>query len=104
MKKSSKIILITSACLILGGLVIAVIAGTVGGTKQMQELADKHALSFNMPWDGKLKITMNGLYFTNDEYEKEEDAEVQTEKNEVFAAENIAKIEMKLGAAEVEIK
>ena len=68
MKKSTKIILITSACLIFGGILIAGISGAVGGTRQFKQLVDSQALDFDLPWeDAKLKITTGGIYFTHEE-------------------------------------
>lgn len=116
MKKSSIIILITSAALIFGGIIIAGICGMVGGTRQFKELANQQALNFDLPWeDTKLKLTTDGLYFTN---ENEEDAESERSFDE---SENISgdsqfsgietdkisevkNIEMELGAGEIELK
>lgn len=115
MKKSTKIILITSACLIFGGILIAGISGAVGGTKQFKQLVDKQALNFDLPWeDTKLKITTDGLYFTNENEDEREyerpfeapevmglvDEEITTAVNE----NQIKNIEMELGAGSIEIK
>ncbi len=115
MKKSTKIILITSACLIFGGILIAGISGAVGGAKQFKQLVDKQALNFDLPWeDTKLKITTDGLYFTNenqDESESERPFEMpegmKATDEEISAAvseKQIQNIEMDLGAGSVEIK
>lgn len=120
MKKSTKIILITSACLILGGTLIAGISGAVGGTRQFKELVDSQALNFDLPWDNaQLKLTTSGLYFTNEEEvphlpgtpEPPEDsvlAESLKEsggKNLIDAPTTEIKcIEIELGAGEVELK
>lgn len=115
MKKSTKIILITSACLIFGGILIAGISGAGGGTKQFKQLVDKQALNFDLPWeDTKLKITTDGLYFTNeneDESENERPFEAPEVMGlvdeEITAAVNenqIKNIEMNLGAGSIEIK
>ncbi len=111
MKKSSKIILITAACLIFGGIVIAGISGAVGGTRQAKELVDKQELNFDLPWgDTKLKLTTGGLYFTNEDEEEGEterpfDATEQPETAvETVEFSEVKKIEMELGAGEIEIK
>ncbi len=120
MKKSTQIILITSAALIFGGILIAGICGAVGGTRQFKELADKQALTFDMPWeDTKLKLTTDGLYFVNGD---EDDADntrpfeapeatdgtefsgTVTEKVSDVAMSEVKNIEMELGAGEIEIK
>jgi hypothetical protein len=116
MKKSSIIILITSAALIFGGIIIAGICGMVGGTRQFKELADQQALNFELPWeDTKLKLTTDGLYFTN---ENEEDADSDRPFDEPetvsgngqfsgIATDKIGEvknIEMELGAGEIELK
>ena len=121
MKKSSIIILIISAALIFGGIIIAGICGMVGGTRQFKELADQQALNFDLPWeDTKLKLTTDGLYFTN---ENEADAESErpfdepegvsegsqfsgtaTEKISDVKMSEIKNIEMELGAGEIELK
>lgn len=110
MKKSTKIILITSACLIFGGILIAGISGAVGGTRQFKQLVDSQALDFELPWeDAKLKITTTGIYFTNEDEDKED------EKDRPFGAPEgmtgnyevdgeIKNIEMNLGAGTIEIK
>ena len=126
MKKSTKIILITSACLIFGGILIAGISGAVGGTRQFKELADKQALNFDLPWeDTKLKLTTDGLYFVNGDEEDENVTrpfespevaegiyEVKPGEYEIDASayledpvsEEITSIEMELGAGEIEIR
>lgn len=129
MKKSTKIILITSACLIFGGILIAGISGAVGGTRQFKELVDRQALNFDLPWgDAELKLTTSGLYFTNGDEKAEKESERQFEEAETAetaettetaeVAENIEaseksigvevskvrNIELELGAGEIEIK
>ncbi len=110
MKKSTKIILITSACLIFGGILIAGISGAVGGTRQFKQLVDSQALDFELPWeDAKLKITTSGLYFTNEDEDNEDEngrpfdaPEGVTGNYEVDG--EIKNIEMNLGAGTIEIK
>lgn len=117
MKKSTKIILITSACLIFGGILIAGVSGAVGGTRQFKELVDKQALNFDLPWeDTQLKLTTDGLYFINsdeDEVESErsldasEDSQFSgtvTEKVSEVTMSEVKNIEMELDAGEIEIK
>lgn len=118
MKKSTKIILITSACLIFGGILIAGISGAVGGTRQFKELADKQALNFDLPWeDTKLKLTTDGLYFVNGDEEdasveserpfeapEEQSSEIVTEKVSDVAMSEVKNIKMELGAGEIELK
>nr|MBQ8252582.1 DUF4097 family beta strand repeat protein [Lachnospiraceae bacterium] len=127
MKRSTKIILITSACLFFGGILIAGISGAVGGTRQFKELADKQALSFDLPWeDTKLKLTTEGLYFVNgdeDAVENDEETErpfdepddvtssedghfsgTETENAADVALSEVKNIEMELGAGEIELK
>lgn len=132
MKKSTKIILITSACLIFGGILIAGISGAVGGTRQFKELVDRQALNFDLPWEGsQLKITTEGIYFTNsdeggansehpiDAPESSEDivivdgsepsSDVTGVSEGVEAPINVPvtkvkRIEMNLGAGEIELK
>ncbi|MBE5882460.1 MAG: DUF4097 domain-containing protein [Lachnospiraceae bacterium] len=111
MKKSTKIILITSACLILGGLLIAVVSGAIGGARQFKELADRQELSFEVPFaDAQLRLNTSGLYFTSkDEPDREEERafeapEVSGETVAVTDAGEIKNIEMKLGAGEIKIK
>lgn len=114
MKRSTKIVLITSACLIFGGILIAGISGAVGGTRQFKELVDKQALNFDLPGgNSQLKLTTEGLYFTNEDDEEQESArpfdEPETAKEgegKVPATDSseIRNIEMELGAGEIEIK
>ena len=123
MKKSTKIILITSACLIFGGILISGISGAVGGTRQFKELADKQALNFDLPWeDTKLKLTTDGLYFVNGDEEDTESerpfdapqesgdfadnqsSEILTEKVSDVAMSEVKNIKMELGAGEIELK
>ncbi len=123
MKKSTKIILITSACLIFGGILIAGICGAVGGTRQFKELVDKQALNFDLPWeDTKLKLTTDGLYFVNDDedeveserpFDAPEEPEMPEQSETAEGAEfpetnvefsKVKNIEMELGAGEIELK
>jgi len=108
MKKSTKIILITSAALIFAGILIAGICGSVGGARQFKELADKQALNFDMPWDTKLKLTTDGLYFVNgNEEDTEEDrpfTSLETESVQNADVSEIKNIEMELGAGDIELK
>ena len=112
MKKSTKIILITSACLIFGGLLIAIVSGTVGGTKQFKELADRQQLTFDIPLeDAKLHLNTSGLYFTTEEesapeerpFDEPEAAET-AEEPLAEEADEIKNIEMELGAGEIELR
>lgn len=116
MKKSSIIILITSAALIFGGIIIAGICGMVGGTRQFKELADQQALNFELPWeDTKLKLTTDGLYFTN-ENEEYADSDRPFDEPETVSGNGqfsgittdkigeVKNIEMELGAGEIELK
>ncbi len=133
MKKSTKIILITSVCLIFGGLLIAVISGTVGGAKQFKELADRHQFSFDLPFfDAQLRLNTEGVYFTSkdkaedegyvedyDDIEGVHDSQDETDGDEeesisgnskmaegetVTDTDKIRKVKMELGAGEIEIK
>lgn len=128
MKRSTKIILITSACLIFGGILIAGISGAVGGTKQFKELADKQAFDFELPWDdAHLKLTTEGIYYINNDADEEEmrdgkpeigqevvdeetgkvtfvpDEEVIADAEEVLA-DWVTCVQMELGAGNIEIK
>ncbi len=110
MKKSTKIILITSACLIFGGILIAGISGAVGGTRQFKQLVDSQALDFDLPWeDAKLKITTGGIYFTNEDEDKEDEngrpfdaPEGVTGNYEVDG--EIKNVELNLGAGSIEVR
>ena len=108
MKRSTKIVLITSACLIFGGILISGISGAVGGTRQFKELADKQALNFDLPWeDTQLKLTTDGLYFVNEGMEDSADDSFSgtvTEQVGDVAMSEIKNIEMELGAGDIEIK
>ncbi len=108
MKKSTKIVLITSACLIFGGILIAGISGAVGGTRQFKQLVDSQALDFDLPWeDAKLKITTSGLYFTNGDDESEEERPFDAPEGVVGNYEvdgEIKNVELNLGAGSIDIK
>ncbi len=120
MKKSSVIILITSVCLILVGAILAGITGTVGGVQKIQELIDEEDIAFEVPFfeEYELQLDSTGLYFAPEDDMREVPSEVYIVEPSDFdakepgeyveemvdATENIASLEIKLGAGELEFR
>ena len=127
MKKSSVIILITSVCLILIGAILAGITGTVGGVQKIQELIDEEDIAFEVPFfeEYELQLDSTGLYFAPEDDMEQVPSEVyvvepsnfeatvsgsdapkpsENVEEMVDAIENIASLEIKLGAGELEFR
>ncbi len=114
MKKSSIIILITSFCLIFGGILIAVISGSVGGARQFKEESAKHTLDFDLPIEGvELQVRTDGITITSDDDTDtvivEDDGSYAgggtvTEGVADYDMSKIRSIELDLGAGEIELK
>lgn len=112
MKKSTKIILITSVVLIFGGALIAAICAAAGGGAQFKGLVKRQMLRYELPWpDVTLQVTTDGIYFTDSD--PEEEAENIREYEEQTAesisvldmdASEVKCIELNLDAGTIEIK
>ena len=69
MKKSSIIILITSVCLIIAGLLISAISMSVGGAKELKKYVTENEMDIDLPGNMKFCVHSDGVYFTSDENE-----------------------------------
>lgn len=109
MKKSTKIILITSAVLIFGGVFIAAISGAAGGSEQFKGLVKRQMLRYELPWpDVTLQVSTDGIYFTNndpDENVREYDEQTEEVDSSLDVdASEVKSIELELDAGNFEIK
>lgn len=72
MKKSTKIVLIVAAVMLISGGLLALLSARLGGVRQFQEMVQASELDFDIPGTDrvKLKIDMDGVRFTSGDEER----------------------------------